>query len=518
MSNSDRPYKSRVLNFVNRQLMRFGDRAQTSLRQLKTATVWGVQLIAYPFYLLVQTSTIVGKQFQSKVVKLLVSAENAQTSVGSQPTTVVLSSLHPWLKTTPYELLSLPRTRSTFWEKLSFFRKKKSQPKFSPSDSPSPRLGLMTPLTRFSLNPMRKKAKTNPQDYLIQGLATHLETGKLVLVTMNNQAIDLFSETQHEQLQQRIKVVLECYEQMQQPWWWRLASQGNRGRFHPLHWLSKLMIWVQTSALAKRLNWFQESQLSFPNNEDHFSPKPLPPKPNLLQKLDRALSTWETTQLNPFLNKVKNWQQELEQTEPNHPVFSLIRAAIDYFYGAKPQKTLTGETNPPTATPNVPKILRPVYHLMQRGQGIVKSSFSRENLHEHQETDPFAIQRLIQAAINYFFGQTETSRLPTETEAETTNEPWLTKADLFNEAEIPKQLATETDPSPLATNHETPSEDNNPETDAESGSQWLQAEAVPVGYEKHILARILEWLDRALAWLERKLLKIWQWLKKRFNR
>jgi hypothetical protein len=47
----------------------------------------------------------------------------------------------------------------------------------------------------------------------------------------------------------------------------------------------------------------------------------------------------------------------------------------------------------------------------------------------------------------------------------------------------------------------------------EAKPNWLEAQATAIGYVKHPLEVILEWLDRAMVWLEEKILKVWQWVK-----
>jgi len=531
-SDSDRAYKSRILNFLNRQWLRFGDRAKTGFRQLQTATVWSMQLLAYPIYLLVQTSTVVGKQLQTKAVKLLSPAEEERTaSVASQPTAVVLNSLHPWLEGTPYQLLPLPQTRRSIGEKLQFWRQQQSSPtQPNPINVPASQQqqARLKNLSFLSQSSATKVGKT----YLIQGVATYLETGKLVLITTENQAIDLLSETQHEQLKQRMKILLECYEQLQQPWWWQVASQSERKRYHPLHWLSKLMIWIQTSSLAKRLNWFQESQLGFTSGYEWISQTPplTPPKAGFLDQLDRAISRWENTQLSPVIDKIRYWKTNLDQTEDN-AILSLIRSAVDYFYGVNPKNSLTGDGSGERTVNQHPKLLQPVYHLIQQGTGIIQNSpiGSRFNRMSAPNQDPFTVQQLIQAAIDHFFGKSDAHTITSsiETETEIASEPWLTRADLFRENESSQYLASASTPNEknedfsvavsryLTDDLSTQKIFAQPQTESKESNhttEWLQAEAVSMGYDKHILARILEWVDRALVWLEERLLKFWQWL------
>ncbi|PSO48329.1 MAG: hypothetical protein BRC33_09985 [Cyanobacteria bacterium SW_9_44_58] len=538
LSNPDRPYKSQVFNWINRQSFRLRDRAQISFRKLKTATVWGIQIIAYPFYLLLQTSTQLGKQLQSKALKLLSpEKEENSDSVGSQPTVVALNSLYPWLENTPYQLFSSAKTegktRTTHQATANL-----------PSDSTLPKPERRFPLPFLPQTNLNRGDTTGQPTYWIQGIATYLENGKLVLVTRENQTIDFLSDSQHEQLKQRIKILLECYEQIQQPWWWQIASQGDKGRFHPLRWLSHLMIWIQTSSLAKRLNLFQESQLRVSSGYSEISQTPpqsssQSSQSGVMAKLDRALAHWETAQLSPVIEKIKQWRQQLDQQE--NPISFLIQAAVDYFYGGNSQNRLTGDVNANSDGSNprkIPKLLKPMDSLIQQTQSIVNRGKNRiENAVAEDTADAYRIRQLIQAAIAYFFGKPNRCFADYSREISTSvssNEPWLTKADLFGESDSPSSSATaaeNNDDFSIAAANQFSSEMSSPATTTErssttdketetteadtTGEEW-QTEGIPMGYEKHILARILEAMDRALAWLEDRLLKLWQWLKQWF--
>lgn len=51
----------------------------------------------------------------------------------------------------------------------------------------------------------------------------------------------------------------------------------------------------------------------------------------------------------------------------------------------------------------------------------------------------------------------------------------------------------------------------------ENAPEYLQAEATAVGYVKHPLERVLEWLDRVLYWVEEGVIKAWNWIKQRWT-
>jgi hypothetical protein len=63
-------------------------------------------------------------------------------------------------------------------------------------------------------------------------------------------------------------------------------------------------------------------------------------------------------------------------------------------------------------------------------------------------------------------------------------------------------------PSPLA-------QSNPSERSLDVDPDWIETKATPIGYVKHPLVRVLEWLDRAMLWLEDILVKFWRWLRQR---
>jgi hypothetical protein len=57
-------YQSRLLNFLIDKSQELSDRMGQAARQVKTATVWSLQLLIYPVYAMFQTGRLAGKQLQ----------------------------------------------------------------------------------------------------------------------------------------------------------------------------------------------------------------------------------------------------------------------------------------------------------------------------------------------------------------------------------------------------------------------------------------------------------------------
>ena len=76
-SNSNGFYKSKLFNFINRQSHKLSDRWNIRWRHLQVGAKWGLQILLYPIYLVLQAGRIAQYQLQQKL-------ESEQKSIGSQ--------------------------------------------------------------------------------------------------------------------------------------------------------------------------------------------------------------------------------------------------------------------------------------------------------------------------------------------------------------------------------------------------------------------------------------------------
>lgn len=181
------------------------------------------------------------------------------------------------------------------------------------------------------------------------------------------------------------------------------------------------------------------------------------------------------------------------------------------------------------------------------------------------EAHTFRIQALIWAAIDYFFGHrggnpaiTTTPRAELELPAALKSQgkplphrrgtsvlgttqpsfakfrsanvdPWLTLSDLFGEPDsegepaiLPQpesstfqamnQLSKKTNPAlPSSQSARYPLRNQN--TQLAPAPDWIETHATAMGYVKHPLEQLLEWLDHAMLWLEELLMKVFQWVR-----
>nr|MCU0536337.1 hypothetical protein [Hydrococcus sp. Prado102] len=327
-------------------------------------------------------------------------------------------------------------------------------------------------------------------------------------------------------------------------------EEGSDNVLPPAKLFWKAMRWMQTSQLAIAVNLFGESSIVRSDAKiatiSPLNNTPILDKP-LLEMLSDRLQELGRQPLEPLSER--NLQE-------------LLQAAVDYFFGKHntqviPEQPQTSSVLPPSE-PQQPKQLLPISQKLKTGLARKSSHLS------DSEPDPFQIQALVQAALDHFFGQDRGQHLRGRADkilspqTNAIDDPWLSWDDLYAEPTLdpsskphnltsdrPKQLIStsarsqkvkskkslsKTRRSSRLQNHKAIQRQNHPkpeqpsqlarshptERSLEVDPDWIETNATPVGYVKHPLVRVLEWLDRVILWLEDILVKFWRWLRKRF--
>ncbi len=244
--SSTGPYKSKVFNFLNRQSLRWGDRLTQAGRRLKITLEWGVQIAAYPLYLLVQTTRVAGRQFAAQQQKKALQEAQSQTEPASTNVASLILAAQPD-DTTQTEL---------------------------------------------------------------QGIACTLENKKIVFVDIHNQAHQpeqsqdklekiISFHLSELNLQQRKQQQLE---RVVSP---RILPPVQAHRPHtllPIRWFLAGIHWLEQSPVAIAIDLFGESQWSTPIVPiEVYSPKLLPPLPleQWIHPIDDRLAQFEQQLLKP---------------------------------------------------------------------------------------------------------------------------------------------------------------------------------------------------------------------------
>jgi hypothetical protein len=456
MASSSGRYQSRLFNWLSQGLGQL-DKFQPHIRRLKMRATWGVQAVFYWAYGLIQTVWSTGPR--------LGRAGQPPLATGSIP-----SSSQP--------------IQQILLEVQQFY--------LFP--------GLETADSALAASQQDISASVP-----IQGIATLLATRTLVLVTEQNQLLDLTLD-QQKQLQCRIAQEISSDRH-----WGRIAQATQRHlnlRFQTalgqiLSWMPKRLAQpIITRLKTRSIGPAISPQLQEPSSNFGLVANPQSKIGKVLGFLDSVSLQLERQAGRVFQVLQQRFHQNLTPEQDafrdNNPkIQALIRAAIAYFFDWKPLKFLRHSSTQAAIL----------------GSDKPYSSISEGS---HQPS-----QNLGQSAI---IGTESTLSIKPGQE-----EPWLTLTDLFGGSTetslvgcgsgVASVSMTQTSQRLTKTSEQTPTQSHQVEASGTSASAaadaWMdiETEAILMGYIKHPLERVLEWLDRGLAWLEGLVVALWTHLR-----
>ncbi len=454
MTSPSGRYQSKLFNLFSRSLSQL-TKLQPHLRQMKVRAVWGAQVLFHLAYGLIQNG--LRQKQESRQLAADVDA-NGEGAIATSQSDFAISADR-----------SIQRTLE---------------------------------VVEICLSPHKTDAiaTSNHTTPAIQGVATQLITRTLVLVTPENEVLDLLTPQQQKQLHQRII--------------WEIIRYGRDTRL------------AQAARLLRQIQVFQALT--------SFGPKVLS---FCRQRVGQVrLSPGFSLAAHRFLGispARRPDSEELGKPIQQKPWAGIVFRTGNSFkvgqgLGWNNLSWVQGRLKPESrATPDIPD------------QGAAT-------------TDELTIRALIRAALAYFFGRTRrlgsqsasgqldssdpTFRLSADSQqqlqdpsnpetprlkkprSQPRTEPWLTWTDLFG-GDSTLELAGSGEGTSIG--RIKPIKDLS-QTQALSKStspvvnqNWIdiEIEAILIGYAKHPLEQLLDWLDRSIAWLERILARLQTYLR-----
>ncbi|MFB2923259.1 hypothetical protein [Aerosakkonema funiforme] len=622
-------YRSRLFNVLSRQYRRMKDKSDRALRHLQVGATWTAQILLYPAYLTVQAVRLAGKQLKQAVSHSNSTTKNLPSAdIPIQRVLETAISLSP-----PPDVLGEAVTTAEnidFSDK--FAQEREIQAIASLLDTRN--LVLVTPqneireiLTAEDQQELHKRITFELSDYyhqqfvastakatlanylpiledrpqlfppvrLFRQFMTWMQTGPVATL------VNLFQEETllHDLEAKTVQLKLKSQE-------FKLKSQELQQKIEN----SAVVAAKQTSENAISPETEIQSDVVATLTET-----PLPETeeiivPSFIYSLDSTIAQLESGNLavvtevtaslahrsQEFLQVVKTrWidshptvieleNSEIDDAEAHHLKFkvqSLIKAAIDYFFGANSTVKLPSQTIPaltaseqpienlPAIAPSVPQSKQPLFNLSKLLPRESPKSPASEILTASlqtaiisQDEDPWLTEsdlfgnsgsrtpeKLTQIAGKKTPPVQETG-LGEGEDMEKNNNIYM-RATLISEPKTgrpksvvknrhsenrhsdreegrknthPKSKPTEnkTTKSISANTSLAASNRNTNERDRKSSvrnseSDWIEIKAKPAGYVKHPLEQILEWLDLAMLWLEELIVKGFQLAHKLFT-
>ncbi|MDZ8023556.1 MAG: hypothetical protein RMX97_02495 [Nostoc sp. DedQUE11] len=536
-SGSSGRYQSRLFNFVHQQSRRLTEQWEDTFRHLQVATKWGVELLLYPVYLLFQSSESDTKTLHTKEPQSRLNLPSNDTDFQPETSLNVDTPIEHILETV-YSLSSeeanaTPEKTSKSFNPFSIFGlfRGKSLPKNSTNNTNIIHSSTITDNSAASIQSSQPKNTLKQHLRAIRGIATNLLNRNLVLVTAENEILDVLTPEQQAKLEDRIISEVAHYWQ-----YWRLASTKKEKELLP-----------KIDGLLAKLTG--ENPVKIPILTEGVSNNLLD-STKLLKIIDIALAKVESnalipvqqrsqeivkaaqTQLNIFLygkeqltakGEIAVNADDLEAHTLNFQ--ALIEAALNYFFGVSNRKTLestTANEQPDRLLSSYPKKALSKSRQLQN-QNLTEDPWltwsdlfgDREKVADKEvtlsENTTPALASSLSAGLSW-------PKNLTPQQPQVKSGLVQRKKTTRNLASIPKTSAkvtsfqqTEGTISQVDNkNHkgEIVEQQFSQSTEVEAQPDWIETKATAIGYEKHPLEKVLEWLDYIMLWLEETFAKI----------
>jgi len=491
-SASSGRYQSKLFNFINQQSRRLTKQYDRAVQQVRVATSWAVPVILYPFYVLFQSTRSVVKQLSSSVAPS--APQLPATKHNSQPQT-------PPDTDTPIQRVlllvdSLENEQGSEWATPGYTNRIHNNPAMKQAhESLSGEVSAIQTLPSTDkelpcLDNYQAQAKQAINQH-IRGIATELASRSLVVVTAENETIDVFNSTQQEALQAQIIEEIAGY------WRYQRLAHSQQTENSAVKIASPEVLQLLDSGVAQI-----ESNYLAPASEVAIT---LSQKSQqLAQQVQKQLNTITFSSPGTDGAGISNSNSKSYALRFQ----ALIWAAVDYFFGVRTQTQF--EQTPQTTgakLPNTPQ-RKP---LPQQPRAKLPSATASAI------EDPWL-------TVDDLFGEANAEELP----ADAGNSNYLpgnlrclrrfaprpSRHQLPHaRASISVRKTTSTVVTPTRKlNHSSTTSASNHQTQISSAPKYIEIEtrATPTGYVKHPLEQLLEWLDRGMLVLEKKLLKLWQ--------
>jgi hypothetical protein len=492
MTNSR--YQSRLFNFFLNQSQRLGDSVGRTWRTCQVAASWSIETLLYPVFVLIQK---------------VVNSADKQLKPQTAPQQKFLNSDTDKVK----EQISTPECDVAIVKMLEMVKKIPSYPANSLNPA-AEKLDYVKYHQQLEINDTAKYYLST-----VQGIASHLINKHIVLVTVDNKVLDILTLRQQQRIQDII--IAEMVE------YWRIQSLCGKQRQSSQNLLPEIdrLLYKLTAAdTTPQQHNLEKYQATF--TQLHTK--------SYISGLDAIVARVESSmltvrrqtqeKLNMLLGegKIVKISQDSNQRQPKHlstEIATLIRLAVNHFFVKSTvihQKSeVVVNRFKSTGNETLPKLGQSLddnedlwltfddlfgEELLHEEQGasknpILRNSTGQKLLNESKADEQLGIQKISQMGeSSYPLGMiTHNSK----------------KSAVPQQLESNILILNKTEGVKIKQRHQLPNLDEKPE--------FVEVTATSVGYEKHILERILEWLDNLMLWLEDKFVRILKLIQQIFT-
>ncbi|MFB2769926.1 hypothetical protein ACE1AT_11675 [Pelatocladus sp. BLCC-F211] len=513
-SASSERYQSRLFNFVHKQSRRWSEGVGRTFRHLQVAANWSLEALSYSVFILFQ---------------------KARESAGKQLHATAQQTQNPQLQAnyTDFQPETPPVPDIPIQQVLKVVESLQLLSRVNCQES-----GITPPL---HLSPN------------IQGIASQLCDRQLVLVTLENEILDILTPQQQQKLEERIITEIVNYWRQ-----WRL-TQVKEETTNVIGEINRLLTKLTgshhenpTPALPSGNTDQNTEELSLLNTK------------RSLALLDATVAKLESNALDPISHTSRELIQILQtqlqifvygkeqiatsqQTtatldnsqNPASKIQNLIWAAINFFFGERQSQKLDQAKSNHQISPD----LRINHHKKQlhKSHKLLKTSKMRSNELVDlwlSESDVFGDVQVIGKSrehsnqtnnlvssspiSNSVVPSSQTVRNPLQSLIHRlqsfTLQPKGILVQKHNQVTNLTSTQTQTTSKKISIAAQTAfaisQQQRQQTTEVEAKPDWIETKAKIIGYDKHPLEQILVWLDRMMLWLEETIVRIFKLLQR----
>ena len=456
-------YQSRLFNFVRQQSRRLGESIQHKLRHLQVATKWTLEAILSSVYRLIEKAfESAGKQLQQELQRreLQLLAHDIESQIETSPSTD-------------------------------------------------------TPIQRV-LEAVEKQPYHALKGHLlvVRGIASELVSRNLVLVSNENEILNILTLQQQEKLQDQILTEVASYWR-----YWRLSEEKDETEM--LREIERLLtkltddsdivdqmpaLSTETESIpgrriAKRLEvwgYTNKVRLAFGNVfslRRRFSKRRFSKRRFANANDERGLPE---TRLRGFSLYSRDFQSPGIYSQNYYPARKLLNAAVTKLKSNALVPMQSAKLAVQQRSSEFIQVVQSQLNIFLYGkEQLTKSAPAVSALN---------IQALIRAAINFFFGDDGAIAQPQKSTRDLTpTQKTLAKIASGKQTALSvSQFKSESNKEEIfwQQSHQT--------TEVEAKPDWIETKAKTIGYELHPLEQILAWLDSVMLLLEEIFVKVFQ--------
>lgn len=537
-------YQSKLFNFFHKQSRRFGEGFGRSLRQLRVATSWSLEAFSKSIYLLLQKAAdSAGTQLPGTVGENHLQLQSLEELSSDFAIVRVLENIETQYITSTAAETENYSNQTNQINQINQINQSAAISSISQENSQIEEIGIVQISKQDTPTTVNNKLTSlSYSSQKIRGVASQLYSQNLVLVTCENEILDVLTPPQQQALENQIISEIANYWRF-----WRLSQEDR-----------------ETKLLSRANGYFKRLASGNANKKEkeiksrYLKINPVQINPATVASLDTVVANLETNTLVPVSRAgvivrqrsgkvIQTVRTKLdiffygnrevtvskkqvvinENVETQSKIQALISAAIKYFYAEPEAKKIKQVPPKRYFSPNQSNFPQLKSGKSQDdwlssadlfGNGFPQ--LNPKNQASNKASEKLENSEQIKDSSKKLFGRFQLPNWRTLQLKEKAGLQQSKKSTLQKQqkADITSQKSQKIIINPTSELQNISQAQTSESTEIEAKPEWIETKAEIVGYQKHPLEQILTWIDNTMLKIEEAISKLASALGQMFRR